>query len=309
MALPYVDKDNNYFEKTYHRLFDLFLDLEWKIDCAIHAKPKFPYEYIHSRYSPKMTEIIDEEWGHAQHDAIGAFLFGVGLGINHDKKMLRNRHDERILQKLVYYLESIQYWQDPDNGIWEEQSEIHLSSVGACISGLKAVSSVVKVPDQLILNGMRTATDLFPCESSDKRVDLALLSLVYPYDLFGPMGDLIITNVEKHLLRDRGVIRYEGDSYYSLLENNHGRNLQKHHYFGTEAEWSFGLPWLALCHLQMGRYEKAREYIKRTEQIMLEGSLLPELFMANTNKPNPNSPLGWSQAMYILAKEAILRFH
>ena len=306
MAMPYVNKPNSLYEKTYYRLFDLFLEYEWKINILCTCKPTYEWEYLHARYSPEGKEIHTEAWGHVQHDMIGAFLFGVGLGTRYGKQMLRGDNDRRILQKLVNMLNLVEYWQDPDNGMWEEWREVHASSVGACVAGLRAVSSVVNVPEELVSKGLRTLFSLYPRESADKRVDLAQLSLIYPYRLFtGLLGETIVQNVEQHLLRSRGVARYEGDSYYSLLEKEHGRTLPKHCYYGTEAEWTFGLPWLALCHLELGAPDKAREYVRKTEAIMQAPGILPELYYSGTATPNPNTPLGWSSAMYILAKEAL----
>ena len=47
------------------------------------------------------------------------------------------------------------------------------------------------------------------------------------------------------------------------------------------------------------------DYIKKTEEVMLEDGSLPELYFANSDQYNGNTPLGWSNAMYILAKEEL----
>lgn len=305
MALPYLDKPCDTFIKTYHRLLDLFKTYEWKINYAIERKPKHVYEYIHARYTAMdVLEIHDQEWGHTQHDSIGAFLFGMAQGLKRGKNMFRDKNDIRITKKLVDYLGSIEYWSDPDHGIWEEWREIHLSSVGACVAGLKAISHFVDVPDHLILNGMKTCFDLFPRESNDKRVDLALLSLIYPYDLFGMFGAMIVHQVERYLVRERGVIRYEGDSYFSTLEQDHGRNHSRHFYYGTEAEWCFGFPWLSICHLKLGNVQKAEDYLTKTKSVALSTGAIPELYFSGSNVYNHNTPLGWSNAMYIVAQES-----
>jgi phosphorylase kinase alpha/beta subunit len=135
---------------------------------------------------------------------------------------------------------------------------------------------------------------------------LAQLSLIYPYRLFnGLLGEMLISDVESRLLRRRGVNRYEGDSYYSTKEAEFGRSHPPSFYAGTEAEWTFGLPWLALCHLELGHRERALDYVARTEAAMVAPGVLPELYYAAMPKPNGNTPLGWSSAMYILAKEAL----
>ena len=85
------------------------------------------------------------------------------------------------MQKLVNYLECLQYWQAADNGMWEENMEIHASSIGACVAGLNAVKMLVNVNEELIKKGEETLRFLLPRESETKATDLALLSLIFPY--------------------------------------------------------------------------------------------------------------------------------
>ena len=169
--------------------------------------------------------------------------------------------------------------------------------------GLQAVRDIVFVPEEWITKGYKALGNLFPRESSDRPFDLAQLSLIYPYQvLAGEEAKVIVDQVETHLLRERGVIRYKGDSYYSTVEEE-GRHHNLPFYYGTEAEWTFGLPWLALCHLELGNVKKAKQYITQTEKVMLNDGSLPELYFAKSAEYNSNTPLGWGSAMYILAKE------
>ncbi|MEH7176766.1 glycoside hydrolase family 15 protein [Neobacillus vireti] len=303
MALPYLEQNNQFYEMTYHRILDLFREYEWKLDIHTVQKPREQWEYIHSRYSASEVREIDTPWGHAQHDAIGAILWGIGMGQTKGKNIIRDEKDHEIVQKLVGYLGCVEYWQDADNGMWEEWREVHSSSVGACVAGLQAVRDIVFVPGEWITNGYQALSNLFPGESSDRPFDLAQLSLIFPYQvLTGDKAKVIVNQVEKVLLRERGVIRYKGDSYYSTVEHE-GRHHNLTFYYGTEAEWTFGLPWLALCHLELGNIEKANHYIKQTESVMLTDGSLPELYFAKCAEYNSNTPLGWGSAMYILAKE------
>jgi GH15 family glucan-1,4-alpha-glucosidase len=309
MSLPYLNKRNAKYERTYYRLLDLFREYEWKLDILCRERPQAEWEYLHARYSAEdVREIHEVGWGHVQHDMIGAFLFGLAAGAEQGKRMLRDRKDREIVQKLVAYLANVEYWQDPDNGMWEEWREVHASSVGACAAGLAKLKQVrlAEVPEELIQKGMQALYGLFPRESQDKAADLAQLSLIYPYRAHtGEEGRAIVKRVEQQLLRQRGVIRYAADSYYSTLEEKYGRGLPQEQYLGTEAEWTFGLPWLALCHLVLGNMEEARDYLERTEAVMVKPGVLPELYYSGTDRANPNTPLGWSSAMYILAKEAL----
>lgn len=106
--------------------------------------------------------------------------------------------------------------------------------------------------------------------------------------------------LEKHLLRESGVIRYKSDSYY-CSDKLDDRKKPDAYYVGKEAEWTMGLPWLSLCYLQLGGIEKAKYSLELTECKMFDNYKLPDLYYANTTEANPNTPLGWSTALYIIA--------
>jgi GH15 family glucan-1,4-alpha-glucosidase len=280
-------KNYKELKKVYHALLDILLKHEYKIDWAIKNKPTEKYQYIHPRYNPDTMEEFWDNWGNKQNDSIGALLFKIGDLEHKGIKIVRNNDDLRILQKLVHYLLSIQYWQDPDNGVWEENEEVHASSVGACVAGLKKIKSLVYVPEILIKRGEHILKILLPRESMTKDVDLALLSLIYPYNVVDKkMALKILENVENKLVREKGVIRYQRDAYYS--HNN------------MEAEWTMGFPWQAICYKQVGRLDKYSLYMRKSLSAMNEKGELPELYYAQSNIHNENSPLGWSQALFIV---------
>lgn len=306
-VLPYLHIDNDYYEKTYHRILDYFKEYRWKIELHTKKKPVEDWEYIHIRFDAENIREIDMPWGHAQHDAIGAVLYGISLGVKNNRPIIRNNEDLEIIQLIVDYLECCEYWQDKDSGMWEENREVHSSSVGAVVASLQALKQqgLAIVKDELINKGWETINNLFPFESETKPVDLAQLSLIYPYGIYtGEKAEVVMKRVEQMLLRDRGVLRYQGDSYYSTKEHL-GRHLPYIQYYGTEAEWTFGLPWLCICHTLMGNGAKAREYLNWTESIMLEDGSLPELYYSNSERYNVNTPLGWSNAMYIQAVDMV----
>jgi len=269
-------------------LLDILLKHEYKIDHAIIKKPEHKQHYIHARFHPETFDEFHEEWGNKQNDSIGALLWKIGDLEDRGIKVIRDKNDLRILQKLVYYLKSIEYWHDLDNGMWEENEEIHASSVGACVAGLKKISKYVYVEDELIKKGIQTLNQLLPRESVTKEVDLALLSLIWPYNIVTEQQrDTILKNVEKYLVRERGVIRYLNDQYY----NN-----------GKEAEWCFGFPWLAIIYKQFD-FQKYKFYTDKTIEVMNDKGELPELYFGGTNEHNENSPLGWGQSLLIVAMQ------
>ena len=303
-VLPYLHEPCDRYEKTYHAILDILNSYRWKFDPCHVNKPQYTHEYIHPRYNVDGTESL-AEWGNCQHDAIGAILFGIGQGELYDKRIIRNSEDRDTVQSLVYYLNMVQYWQDEDNGMWEEGRELHSSSIGAVVAGLKAVKQLVTVPDILIQKGQDALNNLLPNESPTRKNDLSQLSLIYPYGVVNrETAWHILLGVERNLLRKNGVLRYIGDSYFNSADKD-DRYRELSYYYNKEAEWTFGLPWLALAHMSLGSIEKAKEYIGRTEEVMLDNGALPELYFANTNVYNGNTPLGWSSGMYILAVERL----
>ncbi|MFH1209345.1 MAG: glycoside hydrolase family 15 protein [archaeon] len=289
--------------KTYRSILDIFKKHESKIDYAIAKKPEHTYQYIHPRYHPETFDEYWEEWGNKQNDSIGCILFKIGeLEHNKSVKLLRNERDRRIVQKLVNYLSTLHYWHDPDSGIWEENQEVHASSVGACLAGLKMIKNIkgIYVSDELIKRGEEVLNTMLPRESEKKFVDLSLLSLIWPYDIVNEVQrDEIIKNVEYHLLRKKGIIRYKNDKYYN--KNPDG--------YSEEAEWTFGLSWLSIIYDKIGNEKKAKLFLKRALKTVTPEGEIPELYFSNSKIYNKNTPLGWSESLFIVALYDINKKH
>ncbi len=284
--------------RTYRAILDIFKKHEYKIDFAISRKPAHTHEYIHPRYNPETFEEYWEEWGNKQNDSIGCVLFKIGeLEVKRPGLIVANDDDRRVIQKLVWYLSTLEYWHDPDSGMWEEDQELHASSVGACLAGLKMIKNVagIEVPDDLIKKGEEKLHAILPRESQRKFVDLSLLSLLWPYNVVTPEeAAVILENVEYHLLREHGVIRYKGDHYYN--KNPDG--------WSEEAEWTFGLSWLAIIYDKLGNEEKAKHFLEEAKKTATKDGV-PELFFSNSSKYNDNTPLGWSESLFIVALHEI----
>jgi len=281
-------------ERTYRAILNIFLRHEDKIDIAIKNKPAFSYEYIHARFHPETFDEFWEEWGNKQNDAVGCILFRLGeLEIKNNRSVIKTPDHVRIVNKLIKYLATIEYWRDPDSGMWEEDEELHASSIGACVAGLRSISrlSYIEVPLSLIKKGEKALGEILPRESKRKFVDLAQLSLIWPYEVVNEaQRDEILSNVEYHLLKKRGVIRYKGDRYYN-------KNIDTK---SEEAEWTFGLSWLVIIYQKIGKQEKAEELIK---ELIAEDTShgMPELYFSNSPEYNENTPLGWSESLFIVA--------
>jgi phosphorylase kinase alpha/beta subunit len=228
-------------------------------------------------------------------------------------KIIETPEEKEVLQILVDYLKSIEYWSDPDNGVWEEYEEIHASSVGACVAGLKSISKtgLVSVSHNLIEKGEEALKKILPRESTSKFTDLALLSLIYPFNIVdSKMKIEILRHLEYHLERDRGVIRYKNDRYYNKNEDG----------TSEEAEWCFGFPWLSIIYSEMhktspptplldseeGRknqqtyLDKAHEYLEKSYKTIYNDQI-PELYYSDSDLPNENTPLGWAESLFVVA--------
>jgi GH15 family glucan-1,4-alpha-glucosidase len=294
--------DMDTVKKTYRAILDIFKKHESKIDHAISAKPEHTHQYIHPRYHPETFEEYWEEWGNKQNDSIGCVLFKLGELEEREKGIIvKDDDDRRIVQKLVWYLSTLSYWNDEDSGMWEENQEVHASSVGACLAGLIHARNIegVEVPEELIEKGKVALRSIIPRESQGKFVDLALLSLIWPYDILDKeQTAAVLENVEYHLLRERGIIRYKGDHYYN--KNPDG--------WSEEAEWTFGLSWLAIIYERLGDAKKANEYLDQAKKTMTNNGM-PELYYSNSKEYNENTPLGWSESLFIVALYEVNKKH
>lgn len=279
---------------VYRAILEILKKHEAKIASAARERPFATYQYIHARYNPETFDEYWEEWGNKQNDAVGAILFGLGMLEEAGQSVIENDDDRRMIQRLVDYLAAIEYWKDPDNGMWEEYEEVHASSIGACIAGLRSVLRFpfVVMPEHLIPEGEKALASLLPRESATKFCDLALLSLMYPYHLLPrELEDSILSNLEYHLVKERGIIRYKTDRYF----NNNSVDG-----WSEEAEWTMGLAWLAIIFARRKEKERAEFYLKRMEQVIYEGKY-PELYFSHTMNPNVNNPLGWAESLMVVA--------
>ena len=279
--------------RVWKALLQIFVKHKDKIDWARKNKPYETWQYIHARYHPETFEEFWEEWGNKRNDAVGEILWKLGDLEERGIKIIETPEEKLVVQILVDYLESIEYWHNPDNGVWEEYEELHMSSVGACVAGLRKVKSVttINVHDYLIEKGEETLRKFLPRESNSKFADLALLSLIYPFNVVNERtAREIVRKVEYHLERDRGIIRYKNDRYYNKNEDG----------FSEEAEWCFGFPWLSIIYNFWGDSEKSHFYLQKSISTIYNDQI-PELYYSDSPKPNENVPLAWAESLFVVA--------
>ncbi len=294
----YETGDIETVQKAARVLLEVFVKHQDKINWAIDNKPHHAWQYIHARFHPETFEEYWEEWGNSQNDAVGEVLNLLVTLELRGASVIKTDNERDMLQKIINYLVALEYWKDDDNGIWEENMEVHASSIGSVLAALKKASEVdwLEVPAHAIESGEAALRQLLPRESESKFCDLALLTLIYPFAVTTEDETVeILNNVEYHLAKERGLIRYKFDRYYN--KNTDG--------YSEEAEWCFGLSWLAIIYAERGEKEKAFYWLRKAKETVTEDGLIPELYLSNSDEPNGNTPLGWAESMYIVALKKV----
>lgn len=279
-----------------HLAFDIFRKYRNKLE-----RLDFPndagksYEFINAKFNPDTLEELTRDWGHHQLDAIGLFLYIVADLKFKNINIVRDETDKDVLQLLVFYLRAVQYWENPDFGMWEDRYELHSSSIGACVAALDYLKRerLATVPEELISRGRDALDRLLPRESSSRNCDLAQLSLIWPYHIVkNGMMDSILTNVRTSLVKEHGVNRYLDDGWPRRSQN------------GVSPEWVFGFDWLAIIYAQRNDFDEARGWFERSSAEMV-GDFIPELYI--DGKPNEHTPLTWAHAMKLIAWTKIFK--
>lgn len=287
--------DTKMAQETAKALLTVFLKHKDKINWAIENKPYETWQYIHARFNPETFEEYWEEWGNRQNDAVGEILnLIVDLEIR-GVPVAETDEEREMVVKIIDYLIRIEYWHDDDNGIWEEGMEVHASSIAAVNAAMKKAQRIswLNIPNDVVQRGDAALRALLPRESKEKFTDLALLSVIYPfYEATEEETIEILRNVEYHLTKDKGVIRYKTDRYY---------NNNKVDGWSEEAEWCMGLSWLSIIYAERGDHEKALYYLKQARETITAEGGIPELYYSHTTVPNTNVPLGWAESMYVIA--------
>jgi GH15 family glucan-1,4-alpha-glucosidase len=315
-------------KQSYGVVLTIFEKFQHKIVHGIRKKPDLQRAkgaVVHARVHPTTLEEITDEWGHHQLDIFGLFLFKSGDLMKQGFRVVRSNEHVQVVKDILSYLWTARWDTEPDFGVWEEGPELHSSSIGSVLAGLTMwhdhgfydykyknrvdVSEIIPVSERFLEEGAAALARLLPRESVSRPYDLAQLSLLWPYNILKDQKQLqeeILNNIETHLVRAYGVVRYPGDRYF---------NANQDEPLGNEAEWPIGLAWLSIAYTKMQAqavrtgatsatvehyFERAKHHLAHLEEVMTEDGRIPELFTAG--KAGHNLPLGWAQSFYIVAK-------
>ena len=252
----------------------------------------------------------DKGWGHHQVDALGLFFFIVAEADRRDVKVAKDPADREILRLLVAYLRSVEYWEKPDLGMWEECLTRKMTSIGFAVSGLSHIKhqGLATVPDPLVEFGQKALDALWPNESKDQCArpqhshdcDAAQLFLIWPCRVIGDtekqnelLGRILngheATPGQTHcLLQKNGLNRYWGDDYYR--SGAEGKYIS--------AEWTMFFFLLCIVYADRHEYTEAEKWFTRGCDSMIENKV-PEEF--HDGKPGIHTPLAWGQALALIA--------
>ena len=258
-------------------------------------------------------------WGY-QIDETAAVIYGVYdyYQKSQDVKFLKDNLKicEKALKYLNKYIENVleNKPMQPSYDIWEECEDIHCYSLGTILAALVNMLEIfekvkplfetnrlkleqfakaeVKIKKQqrdlkkYILNNFYNAEKgSFVRNRTDRKMDISLLGLVYPFNIFSPKEKKVLNTVERINMTLRtytgGYLRYEGDNYM-------GGN-----------PWVIANLWLAEYYLAAGSKTRAKEYFNFAIIGSNEHGLLPEQVDNNTMDPAWVIGLGWSHAMFI----------
>lgn len=308
----------------------------------IIAKPKRKEEVQerpHVRFNAKTLQENEEEWAHAQNDALGEVVWLRFLLANEVGFALEA--EERELYALFpAYFDAIQYWKDADSGAWEEARKVNSSSVGAVMAGLREmdrylrdgneIGSVKKsVAADLLKKGRRVLEVQLPFEAPpERKTDAALLFLIYPLGVVtdARMKRFIVSLTRARLMGEVGIRRYLGDSYFCQdydewyppeeRSADFAQRLAVRDEFlqpGCEAQWCLFDPLLSVIYgeeyQQTG--DKAAlqlqvEHLNRAIGHLDEGRC-PEMYFLKQGKwtANEHTPLAWTQANLSVAMDCL----
>jgi len=284
-----------------------------RIKIGIASPERIAGGTIHAKYNgTDFSEIADnDKWGHHQLDALGLFLHIVADLDFKNIKILRDERDAEIIELIIYYLRSAEYWHKPDFGMWEECNIRHSSSIGAVVGGLKYIRKqrLAMVPEQLVQYGESALDAMLPNESRDScsrkhhnhDCDAGQLALIWPYHIVSQeMARRILARVtDGHhagngtyhkLLQRHGFNRYWGDDYYRSDDGQ---------YRGISAEWPMFKFWISIIHSQFHETEKAIYWFKEGAKEITNDGKIPEAY--KNGRPNDQTPLAWAHALALIA--------
>lgn len=301
-------------------------------------------ENIQERPHVRFRSTLDSPaWSHAQNDALGYALWLRFVLANAGKLELDDA-DYEFYRLFPLYFAAIDYSSDADSGAWEEDRKVNSSSVGAVVAGLREMQvwlharsgngdpAIRECVDTQIQRGTNRLQQHLPFESPPgRRADAATLFLIYPAQVVNrEQENAVLHLIQRALVREIGIIRYVGDSYYGqdypdwfsedqltadFSERIELRDAKLRP--GFEAQWCLFDSLLSVIYGNRFLSSSGTEddltnqthFFNRSLRQLTPDAQCPELYFCRHGAwvPNPQTPLGWAQANLALALEYMKR--
>lgn len=243
-------------------------------------------------------------WG-MQIDETSAIIIGLSKHVNY--LFL----EDLILKATVALMNFVD-----DNGLskpcydlWEERKGVHLYSTASIYEALNRSYEMLKMIDEIkyksLLGRIKDTTskikdaiykyfikDGHLVRSLDNdQVDISLLSVVAPFDIFDINDEVIkntVAKIEETLhMPNGGYMRYQWDSYM-------GGNT-----------WIVSSLWIAMYYIKLGDLKRAKEIFDWVTNHADGLYFLPEQIEREGDKTAWIVGLSWSHAMYIIVKKML----
>lgn len=235
----YVLEQTDIVTRNLSSLITYFHKFKERFEGIIEGKvdPNNVMERPHIRFNGIKLAEINQQWNHAQNDALGYFVW-LYCKLAHEELLKPTPKDMETLALFPFYFQAIEYWQDEDSGHWEEDRKIEASSIGVVVAGLKSLNLLLadaeiakhcvykdmlvtkKFLDELISVGKTALNEILPAECiqmspKNRKYDAALLFLIYPLQIEEiENSDEILQQVINNLQGNYGIRRYLGDSFW-----------------------------------------------------------------------------------------------
>ncbi len=199
--------------------------------------------------------------------------------------------------------------------LWEERWGRYIYSNAAASAGLISASRIAEIVGEhssaerwmntadnikkMIFKNFWLPKNRFFARSIDpldKTVDVSILGLFFPFSLLSAKDPHLVKyaeRIESKLLRNGGIMRYEGDKYDGLSE----------HFSWKKSEgnpWASTTLWLSLYYLAAGQKSKALRLYRWVVNKTPENLLISQQ-IDSKGKPRSATPFGLAHALFILA--------
>jgi len=265
-------------------------------------------------------------WGY-QIDETASVIYGVKKFYDHTKNIDFLKDNLKMCEKATDFL--IKYTDDVleekhkmflSYDLWEENEGVHAYSMAAIFAGITSMMEIYDIllpqfttnrlkqekirKQNLLLRKRILQIKEYIIKTfydnkkksfvrNDGKIDISLLGLVTPFNVFTPKDKRILNTIERMNMCIRtytgGYLRYEGDNYA-------GGN-----------PWVIANLWLADYYIEAGEKKKAKECFDFVVKSCTGHGFLGEQVDNSTMKPAWVIGLGWSHAMFVIVLKKLMK--